>query len=217
MDKTGTGVPNVQNDLSALSFLGLTDSVQLKTHYLRGALLENLIVAEYVKRKHHEGRPPRCYFWRDKSGNEVDLLIDNKGKLTAIEIKYGTTIRDNFFKNSQEFFRKTVTSFMVGKLICRERMQKCVDGKLSLRIVLSDITYAKASRIGRAFSIRAFRFGLCITAQISFLLCRFSQKSGVFSSTLASSRAVSTVTARLPVQSSLTVLRLTPIACASCP
>lgn len=85
------------------SLLGLTDSAQLITHYLRGSLFENLIIAEYVKRRHHEGRPPGCYFWRDKSGNEVDLLVDDKGKLTAIEIKSGTTIRDDFFKNLIRF------------------------------------------------------------------------------------------------------------------
>jgi hypothetical protein len=91
-------------------------------------------------------------------------------------------------------------------------MQKCVAGELSLRIVLSDIVYAKASRKDIAFSIRAFRFGVCITAQISFLLCKFNQKSGVFSNTFASNKAVSTVTVRFPVQSSLTVLRLPSIA-----
>ncbi len=85
------------------SLLGLTDSVQLKTHYLRGSLFENLIITEYIKKKHHEGRPPGCYFWRDNSGNETDLLIEDKGKLTALEIKSGTTIRDDFFKNLIRF------------------------------------------------------------------------------------------------------------------
>ena len=75
----------------------MSDSVQLGTHYLRGSLFENLIIAEYVKRKHHEGRPSGYYFWQDKSGNEVDLLVDDKGKLTAVEIKSGTIIRDDFF------------------------------------------------------------------------------------------------------------------------
>lgn len=92
------------------SLLGLTDFTQLATHYLRGALFENLIISEYVKGAHHRGRPPGCYFWRDNSGNEVDLLIDRGGELTAVEIKSGATVRDDFFKNLVRFRKYSGTA-----------------------------------------------------------------------------------------------------------
>ncbi len=75
---------------------------------------------------------------------------------------------------------------------------------------------AVISRIGIARSTRAIRLGVFNAAQISFLRCTFSQKSGVFPNTFASIKAVSTVTDRLLVQISLTVRRLTPMASASC-
>jgi len=83
-------------------------------------------------------------------------------------------------------------------------------------LLVSLLSYAKACRTGLALSIFAFLFGVFNAAQRSLRLCRFSQKSGVFSNTFPSSKAVSTVTERLPLQISLTVFRLTPIAFASC-
>ena len=37
-------------------------------------------------------------FWRDSTGNEVDLLISQKGKQLAYEIKSGATYSSNYFK-----------------------------------------------------------------------------------------------------------------------
>jgi len=72
---------------------------------------------------------------------------------------------------------------------------------------------AKASRIGLAWSIRAFLLGVRKAFHISLRFCKLSQKSGVLLNTFANIKAVSTVIDRLFVHISLTVLRLTPIAC----
>ncbi len=85
------------------SLLGLNNPAQLTNHYLRGAIFENFIIGEYLKIKRHQGASPNIYFWKDNSGNEVDLLIDNGGRLTAVEIKSGTTINQDFFKNLLKF------------------------------------------------------------------------------------------------------------------
>lgn len=85
------------------SLLGLNNPAQLMSHYLRGALFENFIIGEYLKIKRHQGATPNIYFWQDNSGNEVDLLIDNGGRLTAVEIKSGMTINQDFFKNLLKF------------------------------------------------------------------------------------------------------------------
>ncbi len=85
------------------SLLGLTDSSQIANHYMRGALFENLIISEYCKTQYHNGVIPNAYFWRDNTGNEVDLLIDQGGVLTAVEIKSGATINSHFFSNLIKF------------------------------------------------------------------------------------------------------------------
>jgi len=87
----------------AASLLGLESSMQLSTHYLRGELFENLIIAEYLKKEFSKGKEPQIYFWRDSNQNEVDLLIETDGMLHAIEIKSGATLNDNYFKGLIQF------------------------------------------------------------------------------------------------------------------
>jgi hypothetical protein len=38
------------------------------------------------------------YFWRDKRGNEVDLLLDRGGRSAPVEIKAGKTVSDDYFR-----------------------------------------------------------------------------------------------------------------------
>lgn len=47
---------------------------QVSTHFLRGGLFENLVINEFVKASYNIGEEPNLTFWRDSTGNEVDLL-----------------------------------------------------------------------------------------------------------------------------------------------
>ena len=79
------------------SLLGIKTPDQARSHPLRGALFENLIVAEAVKTfTHHRLKPP-LYFWRDQTGHEIDLLIDTGGQLFPVEIKSGQTVSAGMF------------------------------------------------------------------------------------------------------------------------
>lgn len=81
------------------SLLGITELPQLTVHPLRGAIFETMVVAELVKSRTNKGLPVNLYFWRDKTGREVDVVIDQGGKLLPIEIKSGQTVSNEFFKN----------------------------------------------------------------------------------------------------------------------
>ncbi len=70
---------------------------------LPSPLFENLIVSELLKERFNKGATDNLYYWRDKTGNEVDILIDSAGKLTAIEMKAGETISTDFFKGIEYF------------------------------------------------------------------------------------------------------------------
>jgi predicted AAA+ superfamily ATPase len=39
------------------------------------------------------------FFWRDKTGHEIDVLIDEGTDLFPIEIKSGKTVNKDYFKN----------------------------------------------------------------------------------------------------------------------
>ena len=58
-----------------------------------------MVVTELVKKRTNAGLPINLYYWRDKTGHEIDVIIDNGSKLLPIEIKSGKTFNTEFFKN----------------------------------------------------------------------------------------------------------------------
>lgn len=80
------------------SLLGLTSAQQVSDFYLRGGLFENLVINQFIKNNYNAGVIPDLYYWRDSSGNEIDLINANGGTLNAYEIKSGATFHSEFFK-----------------------------------------------------------------------------------------------------------------------
>ncbi len=91
-------------DTGLAAFLtGIRRRRELDTFHLRGALFENFIVAEYVKGMHHRGLEPDAWFFRDSSGNEVDLIIEQADLLRAVEIKAGRTVSGDAFHGLERY------------------------------------------------------------------------------------------------------------------
>lgn len=53
-----------------------------------GHLWENYVIAERFKRNVNLPTPPRAYFWRTKSGQEIDYIEEANGGIAAWEIKW---------------------------------------------------------------------------------------------------------------------------------
>lgn len=77
--------------------LGIQKSEQLEVHHARGALFETFVVSELLKRRFNKGLEPNLYFWRDRTGNEIDILVDTGDSLLPVEVKSGKTIAPDFF------------------------------------------------------------------------------------------------------------------------
>lgn len=71
--------------------LGITNEPALATHYARGALFETWVVGEALKWRAARGDAQPLYFWRDNIGNEIDLLLEQNGGTTLVEVKAGQT------------------------------------------------------------------------------------------------------------------------------
>ena len=82
----------------ACSLLEIQNAEQISTHFLRGGLFENLVINEFIKEAYNKGVEPNLTFWRDSTGNEIDLLRTEGGKQYAYEIKSGATYSPDFFK-----------------------------------------------------------------------------------------------------------------------
>lgn len=85
--------------------LGIQNSKQLATHVQRGALFETWVISELLKARYNAGETSNLYFWRDRSGHEVDLLIDHGIHLSPLEIKSGQTVNKDYFQGL-EFWQK---------------------------------------------------------------------------------------------------------------
>ena len=85
--------------------LGIQNREQLATHAQRGALFETWVISELLKARYNAGETSNLYFWRDRSGHEVDLLIDQGTRLSPLEIKSGQTINQDYFKGL-DFWQK---------------------------------------------------------------------------------------------------------------
>jgi uncharacterized protein len=87
----------------ACSLLGLENFRQLSTHYLRGGIFENMVITELIKNRFNAARPPGLFFWRDKTGQEIDCVFDRDGEPVIVEAKSGATIGDDAFVHLKEF------------------------------------------------------------------------------------------------------------------
>ncbi len=87
------------------SLLGIKNTVDIQTHFMKGALFENYVFSEIAKYYFNMGIRPELYFWRNNTGNEVDCIIEEGSEQKIIEIKSGTTLNSDFFKGL-EYYRK---------------------------------------------------------------------------------------------------------------
>ncbi|RMG79382.1 MAG: ATP-binding protein, partial [Bacteroidetes bacterium] len=81
------------------SLLGIKNSQQLNEHYMKGALFENLLISELIKFYYNKAIEPPIYFWRDKLGREIDILVDTDNGILALEFKSASTANVSFSKN----------------------------------------------------------------------------------------------------------------------
>lgn len=97
----------------ACSLLGIRHSEQLRSHPLRGPLFESWVAAEILKALLHRGHHPDLKHYRESRGAEIDLVVQQAGKLHLIECKSGATI-DPSFLDSLSRFRSSEPALVYG-------------------------------------------------------------------------------------------------------
>src|SRR6185312_12052247 len=85
----------------ACSLLSIAKTSQLSLHPMRGSIFENFVIAELIKERLNKNAPLNLYFWRDNTGNEMDVVLDEGTDLYPVEIKAGKTVTGDYFKNLQ--------------------------------------------------------------------------------------------------------------------
>jgi len=109
------------------SLLQIKKPEHIVNHPLRGALFECLVMSEVIKYQANEQNDMQVYFWRDKTGREVDIIAETPLVTTPIEIKAGKTVQQVFFKHVKYWMELSGSS--KGKFVyAGEAQQNRSDG-----------------------------------------------------------------------------------------
>lgn len=79
--------------------LQIQSAEQLENHPLKGAVFENMAMGELLKRRLNVGEDPDLYFYREKSGREVDAVAMTSEGANLYEIKAGKMLRSDYLEN----------------------------------------------------------------------------------------------------------------------
>ena len=89
----------------------------LETGTMAGNFFENYVIIEIIKSYYNSGelRPP-VYFYRDKEKREIDLIIEQNGKLYPIEIKKTANPSKDMIENFKVL--ENIKEIGEGTIIC---------------------------------------------------------------------------------------------------
>ncbi len=81
--------------------IGIRTPEQLRTHPLRGAIFETWVVSEIAKHRINRGETRGLFFYRNRDGAEVDLVIEDPSRITLVEAKSSQTPSSSLFAGAR--------------------------------------------------------------------------------------------------------------------
>ncbi|MCK5594624.1 DUF4143 domain-containing protein, partial [bacterium] len=107
-------------DTGLCNYLIGNDSLdKLKNAGSLGSILETWIISEFIKHNNIQRKKKNLYFWRTSNGAEVDLLIENDGKIIPIEIKNSSRIKVESIRGIKEFISMDIDRVPFGIVLYR--------------------------------------------------------------------------------------------------
>lgn len=109
-------------DTGLLCYLvGWNSAQSAENGAMSGAIFETFVVSEIIKSFENAGKEVDRYifFYRDRDGKELDLVIEDNNCLYPIEIKKGASIDRAWGKHFPVFDKITDKKVMDGTVICR--------------------------------------------------------------------------------------------------
>lgn len=112
--------------------LSIRTPEELRSYPLYGSIFETFVVSEMYKRIAHTGEPSSLFFYRDKTGAEVDLIADlGMGKVLPIEIKSTRTYSDDLSESVRKWVAALGKSKGVGLVLYDGNQAVGIKGPIS--------------------------------------------------------------------------------------
>ena len=83
---------------------------------MAGSIFETFVISEIIKSYWHRGKSAPIYYYRDKEGHEVDLLLEINNILHPFEIKLSSTVHKTNLKNIN-YLKKNISNIGKGGII----------------------------------------------------------------------------------------------------
>lgn len=99
---------------------------------MAGPIFETFVVSEIIKSYFYRGKQPPLYYYRDKEGREIDLLIEEEDKLVPIEIKRAMNITDDDVRHIKYFQKNIRESSGKGAVICLDKALRPFDRNIQI-------------------------------------------------------------------------------------
>ena len=90
--------------------IGIRTPEQLRSHPLRGPIFETWVISEIVKHRMNLGETRGLFFYRNRDGAEVDLIIEHPSSVTLVEAKSSQTPSSSLFDGARRVRRHLVDS-----------------------------------------------------------------------------------------------------------
>jgi predicted AAA+ superfamily ATPase len=101
----------------AASLLGMDATTLYKDRMMLGQLLETFVFQELRRQASWNDKPVRFYHFRDKDGVEVDIVLEQAGKLAGVEIKAAATVTKKDFRGLRKLREANKDRFSAGILL----------------------------------------------------------------------------------------------------
>ena len=92
--------------------IGVRTPEQLRTHPLRGPIFETWVVSEIAKHRMNLGETRGIFFYRNRDGAEVDLVIESSSQVTLVEAKSSQTPSSSLFDGARRVRRHLADSHL---------------------------------------------------------------------------------------------------------
>lgn len=101
-------------DTGLVSYLtGIQSKSLIERGPMTGAIFENYVISEILKKEKHSGQDSQLFYIRTSSHQEVDLLIDRKQSKELIEIKHSDTFHSKMLKGIETFIDTNDSGYLL--------------------------------------------------------------------------------------------------------
>ena len=113
--------------------LGITTAQAAIDSPLSGALLETYVVMEILKSHWYCGSDAKFWFFRDAEKHEIDLLIEDCGKLYPVEIKRASSVKAKDINRNMDVFHTAIPdSSAMGAVVLISSSLGAIDANTAL-------------------------------------------------------------------------------------